>query len=220
MTEERAGIRTEMITRKNSSTGWAPVNEPMTITFKNLSYHVMIDDLGAKRNRFSFASLPKVEKTIIDNISGVFLRGKLTAIMGTSGAGKTTMLKAIAGQAAGGKITGSVHINGISMDTDAMSKHTGFVFQDDVILDTMTIREAISMSAILRLPGSMHSEEKQRYVDQVIEMLHLKKCANSFIGSSSDKGGVSGGERKRCSIGMELVVNPSVLYLDEPTTGI
>ncbi len=151
---------------------------------------------------------------------GAFTQGKLTAIMGASGAGKTTMLKAIAGQAAGGKITGSVLINGIGMDTDAMGEHIGFVFQDDVILETMTIREAISMSATLRLPGKMTQDEKDRYVEQAIEMLKLKNCANSCIGSSSDKGGVSGGERKRCSIGMELVVNPSILYLDEPTTGI
>jgi ATP-binding cassette subfamily G (WHITE) protein 1 len=179
----------------------------------------MIDDPDAKDKKGFCQSAPKIQKTIIHGISGAFLKGKLTAIMGASGAGKTTMLKAIAGQAAGGQITGNILINGIGMDTDTMSEHIGFVFQDDVILETMTIREAITMSAMLRLPGTMDQKEKLDHVEQAIEMLHLKHCADSCIGSSSDKGGVSGGERKRCSIGMELVVNPSILYLDEPTTG-
>ena len=191
----------------------------MTVVFKDLCYHVMVDDPDAKDQKGPCKSAPKMQKTIIHGISGAFRKGKLTAIMGASGAGKTTMLKAIAGQAAGGEITGSILINGTAMDTDSMSEHIGFVFQDDVILETMTIREAISMSATLRLPGSMTQAEKDAMVDQAIEMLHLKHIKDSCIGSSSDKGGVSGGERKRCSIGMELVVNPSILYLDEPTTG-
>jgi ABC-type multidrug transport system ATPase subunit len=104
--------------------------------------------------------------------------------------------------------------------TPLMRKMSAFVFQDDVILSTMTVREAILLSARLRLPGAMPLAEKRARVEKVIYLMHLERCADTVIGSATDKGGISGGERKRTSIGMELITNPPVLFLDEPTTGL
>lgn len=85
---------------------------------------------------------------------------------------------------------------------------------------TMTVREAILFSARLRLPAATPIDEKHMRVNQVIDLLHLNNCADTMIGSALAKGGISGGEKKRVAIGMELITNPSILFLDEPTTGL
>ena len=142
------------------------------------------------------------------------------ALLQASGAGKTTLLKAIAGEAAEGVLTGDVQVNGHAATTDELRRISGFVFQDDLLMPTMTVREAILFSARLRLPGSMPLQEKEARVQQVIELLHLGGCADTLIGSALTKGGISGGEKKRVAIGMELITNPPILFLDEPTTGL
>ncbi|XP_004343059.2 ABC transporter [Capsaspora owczarzaki ATCC 30864] len=100
-----------------------------------------------------------------------------------------------------------------------MRRIAGFVFQDDIILGTMTVREAITMSALLRLPRSLSLETKMTRVDIVIQLLRLDKCADTLIGSAHVKG-VSGGERKRTAVAMEMITNPSILFCDEPTSGL
>ncbi len=92
---------------------------------------------------------------MLHGINGIFEAGKFTAIMGASGAGKTTLLNAVAGEAAGGRLSGHILVNGASVDSDLMRKLSVFVFQDDVILATMTVREVVRMSAKLRLPTSV-----------------------------------------------------------------
>jgi ATP-binding cassette subfamily G (WHITE) protein 2 len=89
--------------------------------------------------------------------------------------------------------------------------------QDDVLLDTMTPRESFQFSAKLRITGT--PEEKAEKVEKLITDLKLSKCANSRIGSVLQRG-ISGGERKRTSIGVELITDPSILFLDEPTSGL
>ena len=191
--------------------------KPVTVTFNTLTMAVEVADTKAKKGPCGRA--PKNMRTILAGINGVFEAGKFTAIMGASGAGKTTLLNAVAGEAAGGHLSGSIQLNGGSVDSDTMRRVSAFVFQDDVILSTMTVREAITMSAQLRLPREMSLTEKLERVEQVIEILHLDRCKDTIIGTAGQHGGVSGGERKRCSIAMELITNPSVIFLDEPTSG-
>lgn len=101
---------------------------------------------------------------------------------------------------------------------EGFSAKIGYVEQDDQLMGIMTVRENLMFSAQLRLPVTIPKAEKQCRVEDTIELLGLWKCANSKIGTDMIRG-VSGGERKRCSIGMELVVDPAVIFLDEPTSG-
>mmetsp|Transcript_46744 Transcript_46744/g.111291 ORF Transcript_46744/g.111291 Transcript_46744/m.111291 type:complete len:660 (+) Transcript_46744:45-2024(+) len=186
------------------------------VAFRNLNFDVTVPDDAKKGG----CSTPMQEKTILKNLTGAFKPGRITAILGTSGAGKTTLLNVVAGESAGGVISGDILLNGKQVETNLMRRVSAFVFQDDVMMTTMTVREAILFSARLRLPASVSIADKKDRVEKVIHLMHLAKCADTIIGSATDKGGISGGERKRTSIGMELITNPSVLFLDEPTTGL
>lgn len=193
------------IERKDSVT---KVDGRIQVIFKDLEYSVPV-----KVNK------KNTEKVILRGINGVFQPGKLTVIMGASGAGKTSLLNVIAGDYGAGSVRGNVLVNGQQLSTSKMKAISGFVFQDDLILETMTVREAITMSAQLRLPNSMSLEEKTFRVNDIISLLQLGKAADTIVGNSTVKG-ISGGERKRTSMAMEMVTNPSVIFLDEPTSGL
>ncbi|KAJ3317020.1 ATP-binding cassette sub- G member 1 [Blyttiomyces sp. JEL0837] len=186
--------------------GMVDEQDRMEVTFENLTYGVLYNrtlvnpDTG-KRYQV------KEEKAIIRGISGVFKPGRLTVIMGASGAGKTSLLNIIAGEVKTGNLSGKIAVNSQEIQGEAIKQISGFVFQDDVILPTMTVREAIEMSALLRLPKSMTPEERSKRVDDVIESLNLWKAENTIIGDSQIKG-VSGGERKRCAMAMEMLTKP------------
>ena len=117
--------------------------------------------------------------------------------------------------------SGKVMLNGeeIPITSRKMREISGFVFQEDVILSTMTVREAITMSANLRLPDSVPPKVRSERISEIIEILNLQSCSQTKVGDSIKKG-ISGGERKRTSIAMELITNPPVLFLDEPTSGL
>ena len=139
--------------------------------------------------------------------------------MGPSGAGKTSLMEIISGQSKSGIVTGNLFLNGNLSDINAIKKRAGFVFQDDIILNTMTVKEALYMSALLRLPENISNEEKMNRVNEMISILHLENCKDTIVGDSLTKG-ISGGERKRLSVGMEMIINPSIIFLDEPTSGL
>jgi ATP-binding cassette subfamily G (WHITE) protein 1 len=140
--------------------------------------------------------------------------------MGASGAGKTSLLNVLAGDISSvGHVTGSILLNGKKCTPADIKGVSEFVFQDDLIFDTMTVREAIWMSAKLRLPARVKGEERAQRVNELIKLLNLEKCQGTIIGSPAQKG-ISGGERKRCSIAMDMITNPPVLFLDEPTSGL
>lgn len=139
------------------------------------------------------------DKEILRSISGLFRPGRLTAVMGASGAGKTTLLSVLAGNVEGGSIKGHIQVNGEDFsEVGKMQKISGFVFQDDILLPTMKVKEAIEMSALLRLPKDVTAEERQRRVNDIIRLLHLKRAAKTSVGDPRSKG-ISGGERKRTS---------------------
>ena len=186
--------------------------EPLNLVFKDLTYTV-IDEKASKLKKAT------VEKTILNNLNGYFRHGRLTAIMGPSGAGKTSLLEVISKQSKSGIVTGDLFLNGNKVDIKTIKKISGFVFQDDIILNTMTVKEALFMSAYLRLPEEITMEEKNKRVDNMISLLHLEKCQDTIVGDSLIKG-ISGGEKKRLSVGMEMIMNPSIIFLDEPTSGL
>lgn len=148
--------------------------------------------------------------------------GQLMAIMGASGAGKSTLLDAIAARIktnAYYTVEGQVMLNGQSATRKAIRSASAYVQQEDALLGTLTPREAISFSSMMRLPASLSSEEKMRRAELLIHELDLSRCADTQCGTVFSVG-LSGGEKRRVSIGVELVTNPTLLFLDEPSSGL
>lgn len=169
------------------------------------------------RNRLQDAAMDQPLKTILDGVSANMRPGTLTAILGGSGSGKTSLLNVIAGRMRGGRIraSGSIMFNGQD-DIDRI--RSAYVMQQDVLIPTLTVRETLQYAADLRLPPPTTEHERKIVVEQVILELGLKECADTRIGNKAHKG-CSGGEKRRTSIGVQMLANPSVLFCDEPTTG-
>ncbi|KAK4525866.1 hypothetical protein GAYE_SCF17G3775 [Galdieria yellowstonensis] len=169
--------------------------------------------LTLHRPRFS---LKFEELSVAVNVTGTVKSGKLLAIMGPSGSGKTTLLNLLAGRLAASSnliSRGRITVNGKRRDPGSFKKLSAYVMQDDNMFADLTVEEQISISANLRLQSNLSKAEKERRMEAVISELGLSGVKNSFIGSET-KRGVSGGERKRVSIGTELVTDPSLLFLD------
>lgn len=163
-------------------------------------------------------------KTILHGVSGMALEGRMLAIMGPSGSGKTTLLNTLAGQVKFSKkasLTGTLLVDGVAAGGagGAAGVRQAYVRQEDIFYTQMTVRETLMFAAKLRLPSSVPIEEKREVVDALLKKLSLVKAADTIVGDSV-KRGISGGERKRLSIGCELIGSPNVLFLDEPTSGL
>ena len=159
---------------------------------------------------------PKHGRQILNDVSGMFTVG-MNAIMGPSGCGKSSLLDILADRKDPRGLTGRVLLDG-SRPPPTFKYIVGYVVQDDIISGTLTVRENLMFSANVRLSGGITDEERRERVSRVIEDLGLESCANTKVGNEAIRG-VSGGERKRACIGMELVLAPKILFLDEPTTG-
>ncbi|KAI1387271.1 uncharacterized protein F4822DRAFT_430023 [Hypoxylon trugodes] len=156
-------------------------------------------------------------KPILQNVTGSIDRGSLTAVMGGSGAGKSTFVNVLMG-----KITntgGSVMINNVPGKIKKYKKLIGYVPQDDIVLPELTVYENILHSARIRLPRAWKDVDIKAHVDSVIDCLELSHVRDSLVGSVG-KPVISGGQRKRVSIGMELAAAPMAIFLDEPTSGL
>lgn len=158
-------------------------------------------------------------KHLLRCVTGKIMPGRITAVMGPSGAGKTTFLNALAGKAHGCKITGSILVNGKPDSIHSYKKIIGFVPQDDIVHGNLTVEENLWFSAKCRLPANMLKQDRVLVVERVIESLGLQAVRSSLVGTV-EKRGISGGQRKRVNVGLEMVMEPSVLILDEPTSGL
>ncbi|KAL3525271.1 hypothetical protein ACH5RR_013643 [Cinchona calisaya] len=156
-------------------------------------------------------------KHILNGITGSVGPGEILALMGPSGSGKTTLLKVIGGRLRE-HVKGTITYNDVSY-IPALKKRIGFVTQDDVLFPQLTVEETLVFSAFLRLPSSMNRNQKCERVDMIVKELGLERCRHTRIGGGFIRG-ISGGERKRTSIGYEILVDPSLLLLDEPTSGL
>ncbi|KAI9319047.1 ABC-2 type transporter-domain-containing protein [Dichotomocladium elegans] len=156
---------------------------------------------------------------LLSDVSGIVKPGHLTALMGSSGAGKTTLLDVLARRKTIGKVTGEVYINGEIL-MDDFERITGYCEQMDVHQPAVTVREAMRFSAFLRQPADVSKKEKIAYVEQIITLLEMEGIADAQVGDINHGAGISVEERKRLTIGMELVAKPRLLFLDEPTSGL
>lgn len=165
---------------------------------------------------------PAREKVILKGMSGHVRAGSMLAVMGSSGAGKTSLLNLLAGRittSKGAKASGEVYVNGKPRDYNKFAKLAAYVLQDDDMFAELTVEEQITYAALLRLPAEMPREKKLMRVQKVIQELSLTKIKDVQIGNAIVRG-ISGGERKRVNIGTELVTDPALLFLDEPTSGL
>ncbi|KAL2128209.1 hypothetical protein VTI74DRAFT_9521 [Chaetomium olivicolor] len=157
-------------------------------------------------------------RQILDHVDGWVKPGTLTALMGVSGAGKTTLLDCLADRTSMGVITGEMLVDGLPRDTSFQRK-TGYVQQQDLHLQTTTVREALNFSALLRQPAHVPRAEKLAYVDEVIKLLEMEEYADAVIGVPGE--GLNVEQRKRLTIGVELAAKPPLLlFVDEPTSGL
>lgn len=160
-------------------------------------------------------------KRILDGIQGVAHPGQIMAIMGASGAGKTTFLDILARKNKRGYVEGNFYVNGEKVSNADYKNVVGFVDQEDTMLPTLTVHETIMNSALLRLPRDMGKAAKELRVFEVEKQLGISHIRDSLIGSEEGHGrGISGGEKRRVGIACELVTSPSILFLDEPTSGL
>ncbi|XP_071501395.1 broad substrate specificity ATP-binding cassette transporter ABCG2-like [Diadema antillarum] len=193
------GDRCAGISKSSSMTG-------STVSFHNINYVVKTTENRKKVNKF-----------ILQNINGVFEPG-MNAILGPTGSGKTSLLDVLAARKDPTGLSGDVLIDGYTQPRNFKCV-SGYVVQDDVVMGTLTIRENLSFSAALRLPKTVNKRERGDRVIDIIKELGLNHVADSKVGTEFIRG-VSGGERKRTNVGMELIIKPTVLFLDEPTTGL
>ncbi|WOL11853.1 ABC transporter G family member 25-like [Canna indica] len=197
---------------------------PLTLQFIDVSYRVKLDPMlapsskGIKRmfNSPGASSSPE-ERVILNGISGMASPGELLAVLGPSGSGKSTLLSVLTGRLQG-KHSGAVLANGRPLAKPVL-RRTGFVTQDDVLYPHLTVRETLVFCAMLRLPRTVARDAKVAAAEAVMAELGLCKCADTAVGGTFVRG-ISGGERKRVSIGHEMLLNPSLLVLDEPTSGL
>ncbi|KAJ9134898.1 hypothetical protein P3X46_032141 [Hevea brasiliensis] len=186
---------------------------PITLKFEEVVYKVKLEQKGMCWG----GTCGTREKTILNGITGMVCPGEILAMLGPSGSGKTTLLTALGGRL-NGKLSGKITYNGQPF-SGAIKRRTGFVAQDDVLYPHLTVKETLLFTALLRLPKTLTQEEKLQHVKRVITELGLTRCQNSMIGGPLFRG-ISGGEKKRVSIGQEMLINPSLLLLDEPTSGL
>ncbi|RLN88182.1 hypothetical protein BBJ28_00009644 [Nothophytophthora sp. Chile5] len=175
---------------------------PVTLAFKDLWYVVPIP--GHKHQSID----------LLKGISGYALPGTMTALMGSSGAGKTTLMDVIAGRKTGGSIRGQILLNGYPATELAVRRCTGYCEQQDIHSESSTIREALTFSAFLRQDSSVSARAKLASVEECLDLLDMRAVADQIIRGRSQE------QMKRLTIGVELAAQPSVLFLDEPTSGL
>ncbi|KAK3675527.1 hypothetical protein LTR78_004610 [Recurvomyces mirabilis] len=184
---------------------------------RNMSRTIETNSIGLSFDFEKLSFQTSKGKKILQDVTGTMPRGSCWGVMGGSGAGKSTFLNVLMG-----KMTatgGSIKINGWTKDMSKYKKLIGYVPQDDIVFPELTVRENILHSARVRLPASWRDKAIQDHVDALIACLQLSHVQHSRVGDARNPV-ISGGQRKRVNIGMELAAAPMAIFLDEPTSGL
>ncbi|KAL5740963.1 hypothetical protein ACOSQ2_030143 [Xanthoceras sorbifolium] len=196
-----------------------PTDHRFVLSFTNLSYSVKT---RPKMELFPFFGQGRVEtkaKVLLDNISGEAREGAIMAVLGASGSGKSTLMDALAGRIEKQSLKGTVTLNGEALESRILKVISAYVMQDDLLFPMLTVEETLMFSAEFRLPRSVSKQKKRERVQTLIDQLGLQSAAKTVIGDEGHRG-VSGGERRRVSIGVDIIHDPILLFLDEPTSGL
>ena len=196
--------------------------DPVNVHIKDLNVDIDVSPSGFSALTTTFGRKKGTReadiKAILKGVNAHMPSGSLTAIIGSSGSGKTSVLNTLSRRIAAGRLrtTGDITYNG---SPQLRSIRSAYVMQQDVLVPTLTVRETLYYAAELRLPPPTTSEERKRIIDDVILELGLKECADTRVGNNVHKG-CSGGEKRRTSLAVQMLSNPSVLFCDEVTTGL
>ncbi|VAI72209.1 unnamed protein product [Triticum turgidum subsp. durum] len=156
---------------------------------------------------------------LLSDISGAFRPGVLTALVGVSGAGKTTLMDVLAGRKTSGAIEGSITLSGYPKKQETFVRVSGYCEQIDIHSPNVTVYESILYSAWLRLSSDVDDATRKMFVEEVMTLVELDVLRNAMVGLPGVDG-LSTEQRKRLTIAVELVANPSIIFMDEPTSGL
>ncbi|KAI3687975.1 hypothetical protein L1987_81681 [Smallanthus sonchifolius] len=201
----------------NRNVSEIPHSTPFVLSFNSLSYSVKT------RSKIALFNSRKVDvsdtKVLLDDISGEAREGEIMAVLGASGSGKSTLIDALANRIQKGSLKGTVTLNGEILESKLLKVISAYVMQDDLLFPMLTVEETLMFAAEFRLPRTLSKSKKKARVQALIDQLGLQNCAKTVIGDEGHRG-VSGGERRRVSIGIDIIHDPIVLFLDEPTSGL
>ncbi|MBA0756449.1 hypothetical protein Gogos_020411 [Gossypium gossypioides] len=235
-------------TRKEATGDETPVHEvlvdvteprpiPFVLSFNNLTYSVKVPrkmtlpgffrrrggnvaaDAAIVGNPLAGDSYFTRTKTLLNDISGEARDGEILAVLGASGSGKSTLIDALANRIAKGSLKGNITLNGEALESRMLKVISAYVMQDDLLFPMLTVEETLMFAAEFRLPRTLSKSKKKMRVQALIDQLGLRNAAKTVIGDEGHRG-VSGGERRRVSIGIDIIHDPIILFLDEPTSGL
>ncbi|CAF2122931.1 unnamed protein product [Brassica rapa] len=187
--------------------------QPLSLAFNNVNYYV---DMPAEMKA---QGVEGDRLQLLRDVGGAFRPGILTALVGVSGAGKTTLMDVLAGRKTGGNVEGSISISGYPKNQSTFARVSGYCEQNDIHSPHVTVYESLIYSAWLRLSVDIDAKTREMFVEEVMELVELKPLRNSIVGLPGVDG-LSTEQRKRLTIAVELVANPSIIFMDEPTSGL
>eukprot|EP01135_Chromosphaera_perkinsii_P002064 Nk52_evm25s216 gene=Nk52_evmTU25s216 len=191
------------------------VNSAMKFMFDTFTFRDVVFDVDVEVEENVDGKTKKVKKTrrLLDNVNGSVTRGQMVALMGPSGAGKTTLLDALSGKINNGELSLAIDVNGEEINNE-LRKAIGYCEQTDKHIESATVREAFRFSADLRVDKSAEKGDKYRYVESIIDDLGMRPIADTYVRNLSAE------QKKLVTIGVELAAQTSLVFLDEPTTGL
>ncbi|KAM0926425.1 hypothetical protein ACQ4PT_003507 [Festuca glaucescens] len=187
--------------------------QPLSLCFNHVNYYV---DMPSEMKEQGFG---ENRLQLLSDISGTFRPGSLTALVGVSGAGKTTLMDVLAGRKTSGSIEGSITLSGYPKKQETFARISGYCEQTDIHSPNVTIYESILYSAWLRLSSDVDEKTRKMFVEEVMTLVELDVLRNAMVGLPGVDG-LSTEQRKRLTIAVELVANPSIIFMDEPTSGL
>ncbi|KAI3814151.1 hypothetical protein L1987_18898 [Smallanthus sonchifolius] len=187
--------------------------QPLSLAFNHVNYYIdtpyEIKARGVKDSRLQ----------LLKDVSGAFRPGILTALLGVSGAGKTTLMDVLAGRKTGGYTEGDIFISGYPKNQSTFARISGYCEQNDIHSPNVTVYESLLYSAWLRLCSDVSTSTRKIFVDELMELVELHPLRNAIVGLPGVNG-LTIEQRKRLTIAVELVANPSIIFMDEPTSGL
>jgi ATP-binding cassette subfamily G (WHITE) protein 2 len=219
--EEHVDLQQSIPSKQGTETGASS----LYTTVYGTVYGAMSGLIGKKfaAKELTWKNLTVVSKTgqvqLLSDICGS-VKGRLLAVMGSSGSGKTTFLNQLSMRGEGVDLQdGNLLIDGQAYSSHDIKNLSGYVLQDDILFDKLTVQEVLMFGAEMRMHPSSTVVDKQRKVNKLLALMDLTECKNVIVGSPLLKG-ISGGQRKRLCVALELIIRPSILFLDEPTSGL